>query len=242
MSESKNNDPEGILLVDKPSGLTSHDVVDRMRRVFRIKRIGHAGTLDPMATGLLVILVGRATKTSQYLMSLDKEYIGKLTLGVSTDSQDADGEVVAEQPVPELDEATVREHMEAFLGDQYQMPPMFSAKKVNGQPLYKMARKGKTVEREPRVIRIHRFEPRELDPPYISFLVHSSKGAYIRTLAHDLGERIGCGAHLSELRRSGIGTFRVEKAETLEAIEQMTPSRLRHRLIPVYQAVPSHVL
>jgi tRNA pseudouridine55 synthase len=237
-----NDAPEGILLVDKPQGITSHDVVSKLRRVFHIKKIGHAGTLDPMATGLLLMLVGKATKASQYLMSMDKEYAGTLRLGQITDSQDADGEIVEERPVPDLTEETVRAEMRTFLGDQYQTPPMYSAKKVNGQPLYKLARKGKTVEREPRVINISKFEMTSFAPREIGFVVACSKGAYIRTVAHDFGEKLGCGAHLNSLRRTGVGKFRIEKADTIEAIENMSPSSLRRRLIPIIQAVPSHAL
>ncbi len=237
------DDPEGILLVDKPSGPTSHDVVDRLRRVLRMKRIGHAGTLDPMATGLLVLLIGRATKISQFMMSMDKEYTGAVRLGVVTETQDAEGAVLEERPLPEgLTEAAVRECMAGFLGDQYQTPPMFSAKKVEGQKLYKLARKGKTIEREPRVIHVGRFELTAFEPPVLRFDVASSKGTYIRTLAHDLGERLGCGGHLCELRRTAVGRFGVDKALPLEEIEGLTATRLRRRLIPVKQAVPSYVL
>lgn len=233
---------EGILLVDKPQGITSHDVVSKLRRVFHIKKIGHAGTLDPMATGLLLMLVGKATKVSQYLMSMDKEYSGTIRLGQTTDSQDAEGQILLERPVPELDGEAVRREMKCFIGDQYQTPPMYSAKKVNGQPLYKLARKGQTVEREPRVIHISKFEMLRFDLAEIDFLVACSKGTYVRTIAHDLGERFGCGGHLSRLRRTGVGEFRIEKADTITAIEEMSPSSLRRKLIPVSQAVPSHVL
>ena len=242
MSQSIKNDSSGILLVDKPQGITSHDVVARMRRVFQMKRIGHAGTLDPMATGLLLILVGKATKASQYLMSLDKEYIGTIKLGEATDSQDADGEILVTKPVPDLKETDVASAMQKFLGDQYQTPPMFSAKKINGQKLYNLARKGKEVEREPRFIHISRYEITKFALPEISFIVRSSKGAYIRTLAHDLGELLGCGGHLSALRRTAVGQFRVEASSTIEAIESMLSSELRRKLIPVTQAVPSHAL
>jgi len=236
------DDPEGILLVDKPQGITSHDVVDRCRRLFRIKKVGHAGTLDPMATGLLLILIGRATKVSQYLMSMDKEYVGTVRLGIETDSQDADGEVVAEKPVPELSEEDLKAAMKTFLGDQYQTPPMYSAKKINGQPLYKLARKGQTVEREPRVIRINRFELTGFELPLVRFVVGSSKGAYVRTIAHDLGQKLGCGGHLCELRRTGVGEFRIEKGTTLDELAELSPTSLRRKLLPVRQAVPSHVL
>jgi tRNA pseudouridine55 synthase len=242
MSQNQSNTPEGILLVDKPQGITSHDVVSKLRRVFHIKKIGHAGTLDPMATGLLVMLVGKATKVSQYLMSMDKEYTGTIRLGQVTDSQDADGEIVEERPLPDLDESMIAKEMKRFVGDQYQTPPMFSAKKVKGQPLYKLARKGKTVEREPRVINIAKFELMRCEPPELDFLVACSKGTYVRTIAHDLGERLGCGGHLCGLRRTGVGRFRIEKADTIEAIESMSPSALRKRLIPVLQAVPTHAL
>ena len=160
----RKGDFEGILLVDKPQGITSHDVVNRLRRKLNMKKIGHAGTLDPMATGLLVMLIGKATKVSQYLISLDKTYEGTILLGVETDSQDADGEVVAENPVPaDLSEESITKEMVGFLGDQYQTPPMFSAKKIDGVPLYKMARKGKTVEREPRFNRINSFDSRRIE-------------------------------------------------------------------------------
>ncbi|MGB0409328.1 MAG: tRNA pseudouridine(55) synthase TruB [Opitutales bacterium] len=242
MSQPANDAPEGILLVDKPQGITSHDVVSKLRRVFHIKKIGHAGTLDPMATGLLLMLIGKATKVSQYLMSMDKEYTGTVRLGQTTDSQDADGEIVDERPVPELTEERVRKEMKGFLGDQYQTPPMYSAKKVNGQALYKLARQGKTVEREPRVINISKFEMIRFAPAEIDFVVACSKGTYVRTIAHDFGERLGCGGHLTALRRTGVGKFRIEKADTIEAIEAMSPSSLRRKLIPIRQAVPSHVL
>ena len=242
MSQPASNEPAGILLVDKPQGMTSHDIVARMRRVFQIKKIGHAGTLDPMATGLLLILVGKATKASQYLMSLDKEYAGTVKLGEVTDSQDADGEIIATTPVPDLEETEVAKVIKTFLGDQYQMPPMYSAKKINGQKLYKLARQGKKVEREPRVIHISRYEITDFDLPEISFQVACSKGAYIRTLANDLGERLGCGGHLCALRRTTVGPFSIENANTLEEIENMASSPLRNKLIPLNQAVPSHAL
>ncbi len=237
-----NDDPEGILLVDKPKGITSHDVVDRVRRIYRMKKVGHAGTLDPMATGLMIILVGKATKVSQYMMSMDKEYTGTMKLGEETDSQDAEGEILVTKEVPELTEEGVRAEMKTFLGDQYQTPPMFSAKKVNGQKLYKLARQGKTVQREPRVINISKFEMTDFSLPEISFLVGCSKGAYIRTIAHDLGQKLGCGAHLNVLRRTGIGQFRIEQADTLEVLKEASPTALRKKLIPVLQAVPSHAL
>lgn len=242
MSQPVNDAPVGILLVDKPQGFTSHDVVAVMRGVLRMKKIGHAGTLDPMATGLLLILVGKATKVSQYLMSMDKEYLGTVKLGEVTDSQDAEGEIVATTPVPDLTKEDVLKEMKTFMGDQYQTPPMFSAKKINGKKLYEIARQGKTVEREPRVVNVSRFDMLTFELPKVSFIVGSSKGTYIRTIANDLGERLGCGGHLCELRRTAVGQFRIEDAATLKEIEEMSPSSLRRRLIPVNQAVPSHAL
>lgn len=233
---------EGVLFVDKPTGCTSHDVVDRLRRKLQMKRIGHAGTLDPLATGLLIMLIGKATKLSQYLMSLDKGYEGTAKLGEVTDSHDADGEVQESREVSALDEEQVRAHMAEFVGDQYQTPPMYSAKKVGGVKLYKLARKGKTIEREPRFIRVSSFELLRCEPPELDFRVRCSKGTYVRTLVHDLGEKIGCGAHLSALRRTSIEDFTIEQAAPLEEIEAMPLAQIQRRLVPPYQIVPSHVL
>ncbi|WP_438482543.1 tRNA pseudouridine(55) synthase TruB [Oleiharenicola lentus] len=229
---------EGVLLVDKPKGLTSHDVVYRLRRKLQIKRIGHAGTLDPMATGVLVMLIGKATKLSQYLMSVDKIYEGEATLGVVTDSQDAEGEVLVTNPVPELTEAQVRETMKTFLGDQYQTPPMHSAIKKNGVPLYKLAHKGEEIEREPRFIRVAKFDLLSFASPKITFDLHCTKGTYVRTVAKDLGDKLGCGAHLSALRRTGSGKFLIAQCVTLEQIEAMSLKEIEQRLIPTYEAAP----
>ncbi|HKJ91319.1 MAG TPA: tRNA pseudouridine(55) synthase TruB [Oceanipulchritudo sp.] len=235
-------DLEGVLLVDKPEGLTSHDVVDRVRHKLKMKRVGHAGTLDPNATGLLILLIGKATKLSQFLMGLDKTYEGTITLGVKTTTQDVEGEVVSERPVPELTEEAVREAMQAFVGDQYQTPPMFSAKKMDGVPLYKLARKGKTVEREPRFIHVASFNLDRWESPEIDFKLQCSKGTYVRTVADDLGEKLGCGGYLKELRRTDIERFRIEDSIELEAFEELSLEEVRGWLIPPYQAVPSKVL
>jgi tRNA pseudouridine55 synthase len=233
---------EGVLLVDKPQGLTSHDVVYHLRRKLQIKKIGHAGTLDPMATGVLVMLIGKATRISQYLMSVDKVYEGEATLGVVTDSQDAEGEVMSTQPVPELTEARVREVMKGFLGDQYQIPPMHSAIKIGGVPLYKLARKGEEVEREPRFIRIAALNLRSFATPKITFELHCTKGTYVRTVASDLGQKLDCGAHLSALRRTGSGKFTIGQCLPLEQIEALSLPEIQKRLIPVYEAAPSVAL
>lgn len=233
---------EGVLLVDKPTEHTSHDVVARLRRKLNMKRIGHAGTLDPMATGLLIMLIGKATRISQYLISLDKEYEGTITLGQTTDSQDADGEVMETRPVPPLTEADVRAAMATFLGDQYQTPPMYSAIKIDGVPLYKSARKGEEVEREPRFIRVMSFDLTRFALPQLDFRLRSSKGTYVRTIAHDLGQKLGCGAHLSALRRTATDRFNVSQALTLDAIEALPIPEIERRLIPVYDAAPSVAL
>lgn len=234
---------EGILLVDKPAGITSHDIVDRLRRKLKMKKIGHAGTLDPLATGLMIMLIGKATKVSQFLISLDKSYDGEFLLGVETDSQDADGEVVAEKPVTDdIDQEKVEQEMKTFLGDQYQTPPMFSAKKIDGVPLYKMARKGKTVEREPRFIRINELSLTKWNSPKGEFSMACSKGTYVRTVLHDLGQKLGCGAHLIGLRRTKIDQFDIQNAKPLEEIESMPLGEFQSLLIPIHVAVPSHVL
>src|SRR4051812_3297015 len=239
MSLQQVKELEGVLLVDKPKGLTSHDVVYRLRRKLQMKKIGHAGTLDPMATGLLVMLIGMATRISQYLMSSDKVYEGEATLGVVTDSQDAEGEMMETRPVPSLSEAQVKEVMKGFLGDQYQTPPMHSAIKIDGVPLYKLARKGEEVEREPRFIRVMSFELLSFASPKLTFRLHCTKGTYVRTIAHDLGQKLGCGAHLSALRRTASGKFDLNQGLALDQIEALPLPEIEKRLIPVYAAAPS---
>ncbi len=229
---------EGVLLVDKPRDHTSHDVIARLRGKLKMKRIGHAGTLDPMATGLLVVLVGKATSLSQYIISLDKEYTATMKLGVTTNSQDADGEVVETRPVPPLTEAQVKAAMDTFLGDQYQTPPMFSAIKVNGVPLYKMARKGEEIEREPRFIRVMSWELTRFAPPELDFRLRCTKGTYVRTLAHDLGQKLGCGAHLIALRRTATDKLNVAQALTMEQIEALPLTELEKHLVHVRDVVP----
>src|SRR5882724_959098 len=237
----KPREMEGVLLVDKPRDHTSHDVIARLRGKLKMKRIGHAGTLDPMATGLLVVLVGKATSMSQYIISLDKEYTGTLKLGVTTNSQDADGEVVETRPVPELTAEQVQAAMSTFLGDQYQVPPMFSAIKINGVPLYKLARKGEEIEREPRFIRVMSWELTRFAPPELDFKVRSTKGTYVRTLAHDLGQKLGCGAHLTALRRTATDKLNVAQALTMEQIEALSLPELGKQLLHVRDVVPAFV-
>jgi tRNA pseudouridine55 synthase len=230
---------DGVLLVDKPTDHTSHDVVARLRRKLNMKRIGHAGTLDPMATGLMIMLIGKATRISQYLTSLDKEYEGTIDLGKVTDSQDAQGEVLETRPVPALTEAEAVAAFNGFLGDQYQIPPMYSAIKIDGVPLYKSARKGVEIEREPRFIRVIRFELTRFAPPQLDFRLRCTKGTYVRTIAHDLGQKLGCGAHLSALRRTATDKFSIGQALTLDQIEALSIPEIEKRLIAVHDAAPS---
>lgn len=233
---------DGVLLVDKPADHTSHDVIARLRGKLKMKRIGHAGTLDPMATGLLVVLVGKATRVSQYLISLDKEYTGTISLGKVTTTQDAEGEILETRPVPPLTEAEVRTAMAGFLGDQYQTPPMYSAIKIDGVPLYKKARQGEEVEREPRFIRVTSFDLTRFASPEIDFVLRCSKGTYVRTIAHDFGQRLGCGAHLSALRRTATGKFVIGQCLTLDQIQALSLPEIEKRLLPVHEAVPSFAL
>jgi len=214
-----NPTPDGVLLVDKAEGMTSHDVVALVRRKLQIRRVGHCGTLDPIATGLLLITVGRGTKVQDLLMSEDKEYVGTFVLGVTTDTQDRQGKVIQQRPVPELDENRIRAEFEKFRGDFYQMPPMVSAKKHRGVPLYKLARQGKVVEREPRLVHVYRYTIDRVALPEIDFSVVCSKGFYVRTYVHDIGEELGCGAHLKSLRRTKSGRFNVAQAISVDQIK-----------------------
>ena len=228
---------DGVLLVDKPAGLTSHDVVDRVRRHFGFKKVGHCGTLDPAATGLLILVIERATKLQDRLMSDDKMYEGTMLLGVSTDSQDADGAVIAEKPVPPLTEEDIDQVFAKFRGDLQQVPPMVSAVKHQGTPLYKLARKGKTVEREPRLVHIYDLRVLGLELPRVRLRVACTKGTYVRTLCSDVGDLLGCGAHLYELRRMRSGNFDVKDAHSLETIMQQTREQLTAFIIPILKFV-----
>src|SRR5581483_5566408 len=209
---------DGALLIDKPVGPTSHDVVDAVRRQFGIKKVGHCGTLDPNATGLLMLVLGRGTKLSEKLMSSDKVYEGTIKFGETTDSYDADGELVASLPVPPTTLDELNELATTFVGDQMQMPPMVSAVKKGGVPLYKLARKGVEVEREPRFIHVYNFRFSEYHEPIGHFRVACTKGTYVRSLAHDLGQKVGCGAHLANLRRVVSGKFDVKDAIPFEDV------------------------
>ena len=223
--------PDGVLLVDKAEGMTSHDVVALARRQLGTKKIGHCGTLDPIATGLLLLTVGRGTKVQDLLMSEDKEYAGTFVLGVATDTQDREGEVIQERPVPALHEHQIRAAFEKFRGDFYQLPPMVSAKKQGGVPLYQLARQGQVVEREPRLVHVYRYTIDRVALPEIDFSVLCSKGFYVRTYVHDIGEVLGCGAHLKSLRRTRSGRFDVSNAVSVDEMKKATREEILNRML-----------
>ena len=210
---------DGVLLVDKAGGMTSHDIVAIARRTLNTKKIGHCGTLDPLATGLLILTLGRGTKIQDLLMAEDKEYVGTMKLGENTDSQDADGKITETKPVPELSREQIEASFAKFKGDFYQMPPMVSAIKKDGVPLYKLARQGKTVEREPRFVHVYGQELLDVRLPEVDFRVVCSKGFYVRTYAFDIGQDLGCGAHLKALRRTKSGKFSVENSVSADVLK-----------------------
>ncbi|MCW5557669.1 MAG: tRNA pseudouridine(55) synthase TruB [Verrucomicrobiae bacterium] len=224
---------DGALLVDKPSEWTSHDVVAKIRNHFRLEKVGHCGTLDPMATGLLVLVLGKATRMSERFMAADKIYDGTMRFGETTDSYDADGELTAAHPVPPLTLENLNEAASRFVGDLMQVPPMVSAKKIQGTALYKLARQGKEVPREPRLVHIHTFRFHEYEEPFAYFRVSCTKGTYVRSLAHELGQAFGCGAHLTALRRVGSGRFDVAEALPLSEILALDRNALAARILPL---------
>jgi tRNA pseudouridine55 synthase len=223
----------GVLLVDKPTGPTSHDVVHKIRKNFKIPKVGHGGTLDPNATGLLIILLGKGTKLSDQIMGSDKVYSGVMRLGRVTSSQDCDGEILEERPFEQITQEQVVAEMKKLEGDIYQIPPMVSAIKMNGVPLYKLARKGEEVERKPRLVHIYRYALTDWAPPHVSFIAECTKGTYVRTLAHDVGQSLGCGASLDALRRLKSGDYDVKDALGFDALLALTPEQLAARVIPL---------
>ena len=222
---------DGILIVDKPRGFTSHDVVDFIRRKFRIKKAGHAGTLDPQATGVLVILLGRLTKKSGVFSADDKEYQATLELGVSTDTQDAQGRIIKQKQVGNFSSEQIEQVFKQFLGKIEQVPSMFSALKHKGQRLYSLARKGIEVQRPAREVFIHQLQINKVRLPHIYFSVKCSKGTYIRTLCADIAERLGCPGHMSELRRVSCGPFSIKQAIGLDRLKDYSPQQLRRALL-----------
>ncbi|MGA8090584.1 MAG: tRNA pseudouridine(55) synthase TruB [Terracidiphilus sp.] len=211
----------GLLVVDKPGGVTSHDVVNRLRKITSERSIGHLGTLDPMATGVLPLLMGKFTRLAQYFSSAEKSYTGTILFGFATDTYDADGDVVGEQTHPSFSLEQIRTAASRFHGDMEQMPPPFSAKKIAGTPAYKLARAGKPVELKPAKISIRSFAITALDGDEASFAMSISAGGYVRSVAHELGQDLGCGAHLSSLRRTQAGVFTLVNAHLLEELEPL---------------------
>jgi tRNA pseudouridine55 synthase len=231
---------DGVLLVDKPPGFTSHDVVAKVRNFFRLKKVGHGGTLDPMATGLLILLLGRGTRASNQVMGSDKVYEGVMRLGIATDTQDAEGEVLEEKSAEGITDGQIRAEMLKRVGDQMQIPPMVSAIKKNGVPLYKLARKGEVIEREARLIHVYNFNMLGRDGIDVSFNLKCTKGTYVRTLCHDIGESLGCGAHLKALRRTASGKFSIEDALTMEQLLALDLPGLCQHVIPI-QRLPEYL-
>jgi tRNA pseudouridine55 synthase len=222
---------DGVLLIDKGPGMTSHDVVAIVRNRLETQKVGHCGTLDPFATGLLLVVIGRGTKIQDLLMSEDKEYVGTMKLGEVTDTQDRDGEILESHEVGVLDRAVISAAFAKFHGDFYQTPPMVSAIKKDGVPLYKLAREGKVVDREPRFVHVYAHEIREVRPQEIDFRVICSKGFYVRTYAHEIGKELGCGAHLASLRRTKSGRFTVEGALTIQALKTGSKETIANQIV-----------
>jgi tRNA pseudouridine55 synthase len=227
----------GIVLVDKPTGMTSHDVVTRMRRVAGTRQVGHTGTLDPMAEGLLIICIGGATRIAQFLSGLDKVYVGTITLGAISPTYDAEGTITPQEgrPIPD-DAATLREAMRAQLGERIQLPPPYSAVKVGGKKLYQYARQGEEAPQKPRHVHVQRFDLLRYQPPDAEFEARVASGTYIRSMAHDLGIALGCGAYLSRLRRTRVGSMSVEDAVPLETLVA-EPALLAAHLLGVTEAL-----
>ena len=220
----------GILIVDKPQGMTSHAVVGRVRRLFGLRKVGHAGTLDPLATGVLVVALGQATRILQFLMEENKTYRASLLLGKITDTQDSEGQVIATHETSHLDSDEISAACMSMVGSLDQMPPMYSALKKNGVPLYKLARQGIEIARVARRVKILSLDQLIVQSPYVTFDVSCSKGTYVRTLCHDIGAKLGCGAHLTALRRLQSAPFTESDAFTLEEIERAAPED-RHRFL-----------
>jgi tRNA pseudouridine55 synthase len=228
----------GLLLVDKPCGITSFEVVRKVRRCCSTRQVGHCGTLDPAASGVLPVAIGSATRLVEYLLAGDKEYLATLRLGVVTDTQDGDGQVVATHPWDGIDRKALAAAAVFFRGAISQTPPMYSALKRDGVPLYRLARQGQDVPRAPRLVRIDTLEVLDFAPPLATLRVVCSKGTYVRTLCHDLGGHLGCGGHLAALRRTRCGSFAIEACTPLAVLEQLAVAGQPLPLIPPAQTLP----
>ena len=226
MNGKPQRDPEGVLLVDKKAGLTSHDVVEKFRRVAKVKKAGHTGTLDPLATGLLVLCVGKATRLQAYLMGMEKTYEGMIQFGWATDSYDAEGTPAGETNEVNVENIDFAPHVAKFTGEIEQMPPAFSAKKIGGVRAYEMARKGETPLLTPKRVTVYEFDITSVQGSTAQFRARSSAGTYMRSLAHDLGQSAGVPAHLKELRRTAIGNFKVENAIAFDRMAAAAPPEI----------------
>ncbi|MFI3243005.1 MAG: tRNA pseudouridine(55) synthase TruB [Akkermansia sp.] len=231
--------PDGLLLVDKDQGFTSHNAVALCRGILHTKKVGHCGTLDPMATGMLLVVIGKATKWQDALMCEDKLYTGTVKFGIETNSQDADGEVVKECPTDSLTEESIRAAFEHFTGAFDQVPPMFSAVKINGVACYKLARKGQEVERKARHVKVFGYKISRIDlaTAEVDFEVHCSKGFYVRTYAHEIGQMLGCGGHLTALRRTRSGHFELSQAIDVPSLKACNAEELSAKIIPLQEIV-----
>jgi len=229
---------DGIVLLDKPAGLSSNAALQIVKRLYQAAKAGHTGSLDPLASGLLPICLGEATKLSRFLLAADKTYRFTARLGATTSTGDTEGETLSVRPIPALDRAAVNAVLARFTGPIQQLPPMYSALKHQGQPLYRLARQGKEVERTPRRVMIHELKLLALDETYMECTVRCAKGTYIRTLAEDIGEALGCGAHVIALRRTGAGPYSVTQASTLTGLQERANSAALDALLqPMDQAL-----
>jgi len=211
---------EGVIVINKPSGITSHDVVARIRKKFSIKKVGHAGTLDPLATGVLVVLVGKATKLSNQFVGFDKSYRSTMILGTTTDSADIEGEILKHATYDHIRESDIEETFKKFTGNIEQVPPMYSAVKVGGKKLYELARKGIVIERQARSIVVNRLELESVELPEVKFFLDCSKGTYVRQIAEDIGRELGCGACITQIQRTKVGPFSIEQSVHLEDVDE----------------------
>lgn len=227
----ENRIADGLICIDKPIGYTSHDIINKIRRLYGTKKVGHTGTLDPMATGVLVVLIGRCAKASEYLLCDDKEYIARVKLGITTDTEDTSGEILSHCDKIPTEEEFYRV-CEQFIGKQLQIPPMYSALKVNGKKLYELARAGQVIERSGREVTIRSLDAKKLSDDEYSLTVLCSKGTYIRTLCADIGSRCGCGGAMSYLRRAKSGKFSLSDCHTLDELESMDLQQRLSLLLP----------
>ncbi|MFQ5700666.1 MAG: tRNA pseudouridine(55) synthase TruB [Acidobacteriota bacterium] len=226
--------PSGVLVADKPAGPTSHDIVQAVRGFTKGLRVGHTGTLDPFATGVLPLCIGRATRLSRFLSATRKSYAGVILLGVATDTYDSQGRIVSHRPIDEISESMIRRMASRFTGTFSQVPPPFSARKLRGQPAHRLARRGMPVDLAPSLVTVHRFDIDEIAGPAVRFRIETSPGTYIRSIAHDLGLALGCGAHLAELRRTAAGRLQADDAHPFEAIlEAGRAGHLDEMIVPM---------